>query len=651
MKRSRLAVAALAAAAALSSVPAAAPATAKPAASADFVRASGADLTLKGKPFRFAGTNNYYLMYKSPAAVADVFARAKAADLTVVRTWGFLDIGDEDGTNSIHHKEDGVYFQYWDGAAPAYNDGPDGLVHLDQVLASARAAGIKLIIPFTNNWSAFGGMDQYVRWAGGTHHDDFYTDARIRGWYKDWISHLLNRTNTITGVKYKDDPTVMAWELANEPRCKGSGNYPTSASCTVDTVTGWADEMSRYVKSIAPKQLVSAGDEGFYCTPGSTDPIGDCSDGVDTLKLTRLPAIDVMSFHLYPDHWSKSAAWGTEWIKRHLRDARRIGKPAILGEFGLQDKAVRNPVYQEWLETFVNEGGDGVTYWMLAGTLDDGTLYPDYDGFTVYCPSPVCTTIGNTTARLKGVPAALLPPVADDDTAVTTFDTPVTVDVAANDIAYLGGILRVSLDLDPAKSGIQQSLKTAAGTYTAKAGKVTFQPKAGFTGRAEATYVIRDLLTRLTNKAKITVVVRPDPGAPVELFTFDGGTEGWAPGDWQDGAGAVSAQNGALAVDATGGGWFGAAFPEPIDLSGKGTLKFDLTTVGQSTSTSVALQTGEGYSWCQSAWGHQEPGVSATVEADLISGMSCTTEDLADVRGLYVWFSPGAFTLDSVRAE
>lgn len=62
-------------------------------------------------------------------------------------------------------------------------------------------------------------MDQYVRWAGGRYHDSFYRDPRIRAWHKAWISHLLNRVNMITGVAYKDDPTIMTWELGNEPRC------------------------------------------------------------------------------------------------------------------------------------------------------------------------------------------------------------------------------------------------------------------------------------------------------------------------------------------------------------------------------------------------------------------------------------------------
>ena len=30
---------------------------------------------------------------------------------------------------------------------------------------------------------------------------------------------MITRTNKFTGVMYRDDPTILAWELMNEPRC------------------------------------------------------------------------------------------------------------------------------------------------------------------------------------------------------------------------------------------------------------------------------------------------------------------------------------------------------------------------------------------------------------------------------------------------
>jgi len=41
------------------------------------------------------------------------------------------------------------------------------------VIAATSARGLKLIIPFTNNWNSFGGMDQYVQWAGLHEHAAF----------------------------------------------------------------------------------------------------------------------------------------------------------------------------------------------------------------------------------------------------------------------------------------------------------------------------------------------------------------------------------------------------------------------------------------------------------------------------------------------
>ncbi|GIJ20013.1 hypothetical protein [Micromonospora lutea] len=79
-----------------------------------FVVRRGDRLFADGKPFRFAGTNNYYLMYKSRTMVDDVFADARAAGFTVLRHWGFLDIGTPGGSDSVHGPVDGVWFQHWE---------------------------------------------------------------------------------------------------------------------------------------------------------------------------------------------------------------------------------------------------------------------------------------------------------------------------------------------------------------------------------------------------------------------------------------------------------------------------------------------------------------------------------------------------------
>jgi hypothetical protein len=69
--------------------------------------------------------------------VNNLFSNASRNGFNVVRVWGFTDVGNADGSNSVDGIKEGVYFQYWDGSKPAYNDGPNGLQRLDRVVARA----------------------------------------------------------------------------------------------------------------------------------------------------------------------------------------------------------------------------------------------------------------------------------------------------------------------------------------------------------------------------------------------------------------------------------------------------------------------------------------------------------------------------------
>ena len=373
-----------------------------------FVTRNGSAFDLGGQPFRYGGTNNYYLHYKSQLMVDDVFSDAVAMNLKVIRAWTSLECGG-DKPNSAGGCSAGpdAWTQRWSDALgkPAINTGAGGLQKLDYMLAKANQVGVKLILPFVNNWRDFGGMDQYVTWYGLQFHDQFYTDARIKQNYKDWIAAIVNRTNTITGVPYKNDPAVFSWELGNEPRCINA-SLPTSGTCTADTLVSWATEMSAYIKSLDANHMVSVGDEGFH--PGVGGTAGswpyNVTDGVDHARLTAIPTIDFGTYHLYPQGWGQSPAqdWGTGWINDHNSVGTTLNKPEIAEEWGTTDQSTRDATYTAWANAVRTGGGDGFNFWILTGIQDDGQLYPDFDGFRVVTPSATATVLSNAALQLGG---------------------------------------------------------------------------------------------------------------------------------------------------------------------------------------------------------------------------------------------------------
>ena len=361
-----------------------------------YVASSGTGFVLNGQPYHAAGTNCYYLTYKSPAMVDAALADAQAMGLRVVRVWGFLDCGNGNPASGVlptGHK-DGVYFQYKDTASGTVkiNDGADGLARLDYVIDKAAQLGLKVTVSLANNWSDFGGMDQYLAWYRGNstwYHDEFYSDATIRQIYKDYVAHLLNRTNSRNGRLYKNDPAIFSWELANEPRCIGANGHDRANVWTMTTITAWANVMAGYIKSIDANHMVAVSDEGFFNRGYAADWAYNGVDGVDHEALTALHDVDYASFHLYPDNWGKDVAWGTQWITAHCLAAAALGKPTVLGEYGYvidHSEVDRMAAYTVWGDTLRTNGGDGSWFWML-GSYDPngpGQRYQDYDHFTTY---------------------------------------------------------------------------------------------------------------------------------------------------------------------------------------------------------------------------------------------------------------------------
>lgn len=439
-----------------------------------FAYTQGTRFMLDGSPFYYAGTNCYYLTFKSQEAVDSVFKDAEAMGLKVIRVWGNLDVGVKTGTTDSEGKpvftnnndgpgeKDGIYFQYFDKdlGKPVINEGKDGLQKLDYALYQAEKHGIKLLITFTNYWDAFGGMGQYVKWAqelgiSGLKKDDFYTNETLKGWYKDYVNGLLNHTNPYTGRKLKDEPSVFAWELANEPRCN------TDAQCKDNILYNWAKEMSEYVKSVDPNHMVALGDEGFYNKPygyyneyTTSNYAFYGAEGVDFEKLMTIDTLDFGTPHLYLDQWGmKHTGTGQDdllWFKIHGETCAELGKPVILEEFGLTNRTIRDSEYEQWFE--VLEGNvyetveyAGTNYWMIASYID-GALYPDYDQYTVYGPEGTDT---ESTRQLIIKHAANMTAKNSVNTIVSdklSFDRADTTDLTVTAAMKEGVISGITLD-------------------------------------------------------------------------------------------------------------------------------------------------------------------------------------------------------------
>jgi mannan endo-1,4-beta-mannosidase len=325
-----------------------------------------------GSHFKLVGANNYYAAFASHDMRKAVIDVAKRMGLNVLRVPAFLDASWR-----------GAYFQSWNPASnrPEANTGENGLQRLDGLIAEAEQAGIRLILPLVNHWPDFGGMDRYVEWFQAASRDDFYTEPAIRRAYQSYVAQILTRQNTVTGRIYKNEPAILAWELANEPRCDARNG----AAILLE----WVGDMSRWIKQNDPNHLLGVGDEGFFG-----------KHGVDCHAFLNLPDIDFGTFHLYPQAWKHRdpLCFGLGWIEQHLTAGRSAGKPMLLeeygmtvgGQHGLPSPRERDDIYRVWLRYVLEQDGAGDLAWMIASTDDEtGEMYPDYDRFTFYSDADV----------------------------------------------------------------------------------------------------------------------------------------------------------------------------------------------------------------------------------------------------------------------
>jgi mannan endo-1,4-beta-mannosidase len=204
---------------------------------------------------------------------------------------------------------------------------------LDFFIAEVGKRGMKAVMVLNNYWQWSGGMAQYVSWHEETsipypgdwgefmdYSAKFYDCAECQTWYRDHIRMIINHVNPYTGLMYRDDPAIFAWELANEPR-----RYPYP----------WIDDTAAYIKSLDPNHMVTTGSEGT--PPGENQDFQRTHDGAN---------IDYATIHIWPQNWGwydpKNPATyqqaehnALEYLRKHVFDMAVLNRPLVLEEFGL----------------------------------------------------------------------------------------------------------------------------------------------------------------------------------------------------------------------------------------------------------------------------------------------------------------------------
>ncbi|KAJ6363778.1 hypothetical protein OIU78_003859 [Salix suchowensis] len=362
--------------------------------------------------FYVNGWNSYWLMMESvwsPSRpkVSEMFKRGAQMGLTVCRTWAF---SDGRGANALQVSPGLFNERVFRG--------------LDYVIVEARRNHIRLILSLVNNLVAFGGKNQYVKWAkeAGVNvslsDDSFFSNPAIKDYYKAYIKAVVKRKNSLSGVMYSEEPAIFAWELMNEPRCASSSSAPV--------LQEWIAEMAAYIKSLDKRHLVTVGLEGFY-GPNTTNKsevnpgIWAASLGTDFILNSATDNIDFASVHAYPDSWIPHADleaktnYLSNWVDSHIIDGDFVlRKPVLFTEVGSRwdedEKGVHKRdvllkiVYDKVYESAKKrQAGAGALIWQLL--VEDVDEYSDQFSFIPQDSPSTYNLIKEQSCRLQRISA------------------------------------------------------------------------------------------------------------------------------------------------------------------------------------------------------------------------------------------------------
>ena len=356
----------------------------------NYIKINETQFQINGKPFYFLGTNFWSAM--NLAAGLKVNDRNKLIrELDRLQLLGINNIR----IMALSEGPDSEPFRI----IPSNNNNTvlneNILKGLDFLLVEMQKRNMYAVACLSNFWPWSGGFIQYLKWAktidtihypmdeAGSQDWDkyqqttakFYSDANAMNFYKKSIQQIINRKNSLTKILYKNDPTIMSWELCNEPR--GMKN--------VKDYLLWIDESAKFIKSLDNNHLVTVGSEGL-------DAYQDYN-GTPFIKTHQSKYIDYTTAHLWVQNWNWynpqkhdstypiAIKKTIDYLKEHIDLAVLLKKPFVLEEFGIgrdggsfnisATTKTRDDFYEKVFQAILDyaklKKASGVNFWSWSG--------------------------------------------------------------------------------------------------------------------------------------------------------------------------------------------------------------------------------------------------------------------------------------------
>ena len=138
---------------------------------------------------------------------------------------------------------------------------PEAFKAIDYALKAAHDRGIRLIITLAGDCATcdLSGPGEYVEWAHQKDLKAFFTDPAVVAAFENHVAAVLNHKNALTGIAYKDDPTILAWENCN--MC-GLGVVWTSSSRDLTPYLPWIELSETSSSRLTPALYLNT--TGFF---------------------------------------------------------------------------------------------------------------------------------------------------------------------------------------------------------------------------------------------------------------------------------------------------------------------------------------------------------------------------------------------------